>query len=116
MSSKNDNSTKYVRFEYPLPRRHRNGIIDEICRICGDWVIKNSTFDKRYYHIQGNWEDKIPIGDARVLPNTIDGKPGFSTIPICDLCFEKIGYSYPKRHTIMFHQFIIHACYRMNSQ
>lgn len=115
MSLDDDNIKKFMKFEFPASKKYKSGITDEICRLCGIWVIKNSTFNKRYYHLHGHWQTKMPTGDARVLPVVIDDKPGFSIIPICDLCFEKIGYSYPKRYTIMFHDFIIHACYRMNS-
>ena len=114
MSSSEDKLNRFIRFEFPNPKKCSNGDINEVCRSCGNWVINKSTFLQRYYQLHGVWQNEAPIGDSRVAPSTTDGKKGTSTIPICDFCIEKYNGSYPLRFVIMHHAFIVHASYRMN--
>lgn len=99
--------------DYGFPDPEYTGILDcrnEVCRMCGVWVVKRSRIGLCYFQLQGHWLKFQPSCDPRCRGSPI------ATIPICDICCEshKTVFDETKVVRILDHLFVVDKYYRMN--
>jgi len=109
---------KYLRIGFPLEKRIRDGIRDEICRLCGCWVTTKSICSYRYILLIGEWKDTFPPYDTRIHTrrNEEDPEdPGQAHVPICDACAEKSDLGgLNQTLLILGHVFVVNVHVRAN--
>jgi hypothetical protein len=70
-----------------------HGDVNVICRMCGEWVVENSSVSNRYHVIQGSWkDDQLRPNDPDSFEDPEHGSE--RGVPVCDKCasnYEDIG-------------------------